>query len=171
MKTKFFNKKRCLLVCAGIGLFSLPVIATKFPSSPKDKSTVLSIPKNCGDLMATLVEKPTAIEFLECGATDNASGHKALVARYRVTGTDAALVEKFLQQKFKMTKLKFVCCGWEPMISSSQGNLSGDGRYEDQQGFYYKIVMYSQETLINEQQFWDKIPFFNIEVTKYLEDP
>jgi hypothetical protein len=169
---KNFIKKQLPLICAGVALCTLPVIAIKLESSTLQDGTFLSYEKGiCGDLMSTLVEKPSMMEFLECKAPRKTQV-KTLIATYRVTGKDARSAEQFLQQKFKMSKLKFLCCGWDTVSSSGpQGNQPGNGRYTDRQGFYHDIEMYSDETLLNNHQDWSKIPFFYIVVTKFLEDP
>ena len=120
--------------------------------------------------MVDLVGKLTAIEFLECKVTLQ-SHVKVLKAKYRVKGTEADLAERFLQQKFKMTELKFVCCGWSPVIVSQTGNRPGNGQIRDSKGYSYEITMYSEETVLNQRQDWVKIPLFYIKVTKFLESP
>jgi hypothetical protein len=70
-----------------------------------------------------------------------------------------------------MSKLKFLCCGWEPVPVTENGvESSRTGSYKDQHGYYYDILMHSPETLINERQDWQKIPFFYVRVTAFLED-
>jgi hypothetical protein len=169
---KIFNKKQILLMCAGVALCTLPVIAIKLESSAFQDGAFLSYEKGiCDDLMSTLVEKPSTMEFLECKAPRKTQV-KTLIATYRVTGKDARSAEQFLQQNFKMSKLKFLCCGWDTVSSSGpQGVQPGHGRYIDRQGFYHDVAMYSEETLLNNHQDWSKIPFFYIVVKKFLEDP
>jgi Domian of unknown function (DUF4952) len=120
--------------------------------------------------MTRLVGKPTQLTFLSCQAIQGAQ-IRSLEARYQVTGKDAALVEAFLQQKFQMSPLRFVCCGWEPGKREQDSRLPRLGQYRDQQGYNYQITMHSGETLVTQRQDWAKIPFFYVKVTKFLEDP
>ncbi|WP_310418099.1 DUF4952 domain-containing protein [Chamaesiphon sp. OTE_8_metabat_110] len=82
-----------------------------------------------------------------------------LIATYTVKGKDATIVEKLLQQRFQMGKLRFICCGWE--------NPEQPGRYR-RDGDSYQISMFSGETL---EKDWRKIDRFYITVTKYLTEP
>lgn len=83
-----------------------------------------------------------------------------LIVRYAVKGVDAANVEKILRQKFRMGKVRFVCCGW--------GSQNKSGSYQDQDGYRYDISMSSGETL---EMNWRKIPKFEVVVNKYLTEP
>jgi hypothetical protein len=59
-----------------------------------------------------------------------------------------------------MGKLHFVCCGWEPQ--------NKNGHYKDQDGYNYKVTMYSGETL---ERNWRKIPEFAVVMSKFLTEP
>lgn len=116
--------------------------------------------KPCGDFLAELKKKPNNLIFLGC--EDSGSYLKALTAKYKVLGKDAAEIESYFQKHFQMPKLHFACCGWE---------LSPDkGTYKNSKGLEYKIEMFSEETLIKDRNDWEKIPFFYIDVTLYLEE-
>jgi Domian of unknown function (DUF4952) len=82
-----------------------------------------------------------------------------LVTTYTVKGSDAATIEKLLQKRFQMGKLRFICCGWE--------NPEQHGRYQ-RDGYTYQIAMSSSETI---ERNWQKIDLFYISVTKYLTEP
>jgi Domian of unknown function (DUF4952) len=82
-----------------------------------------------------------------------------LIATYTVKGQDAAIVEKLLQQRFQMGKLRFICCGWE--------NPGQNGWYR-WDSYSYQIGMSSGETI---ERDWNKIDRFYITITKYLTDP
>ena len=82
-----------------------------------------------------------------------------LVAKYTVKGSDAAIVEKLLQKRFQMGKLRFICCYWD---SPEQ-----HGVYRED-GYSYQIAMWSPETI---ERDWRKIERFSVTVTKYLTEP
>lgn len=110
----------------------------------------------CGDLLTKYAQKPKQLEFLSC---KKGFGQVVLKARYRVKGKNAATVAKFLQQHYKMGKLKFVCCGWETgSVTFAKTILQEDGSNR-----FYSVIMYSSETLINKQVRWSDIPYFYVE--------
>jgi hypothetical protein len=82
-----------------------------------------------------------------------------LVTTYTVKGSDAGTIEKLLQKRFQMGKLRFICCGWE--------NPEQHGVYR-RDGYIYQIAMSSSETI---ERDWRKIDRFYITVTKYLTEP
>ncbi len=82
-----------------------------------------------------------------------------LVTTYTVKGSDAAEIEKLLQKRFQMGKMRFICCGWE--------NPAQHGRYR-WDSYTYEIAMSSGETI---ERDWRKIDRFYITVTKYLTEP
>ncbi len=122
----------------------------------------------CEDFFAKLEDKLKELEFSGCKQY-NQSYLEVLEARYKVTGKDAATVERFLQEKFQMSELQFLCCGWEPVIRIQNDNFPGYGNFRDSRGYNYRVTMFSQETLIDERQDWYKIPFFYVDITLYLE--
>ncbi|BAZ31143.1 hypothetical protein NIES4074_36150 [Cylindrospermum sp. NIES-4074] len=125
---------------------------------------------NCKEMIVKLVEKSQKLQFLDCKETKSLQLN-VLELRYKVAGKDAASVENFLHQKFKMSKLRFLCCGWEPVEVRENHNSSGHGSYRDQRGYYYEVSMFSGETLVNERRDWKNIPVFYVTVTKFLESP
>ncbi|HBE58733.1 MAG TPA: DUF4952 domain-containing protein [Cyanobacteria bacterium UBA11149] len=124
----------------------------------------------CEDFLAKLGNKPEELEFAGCKKYKKFS-LEALEARYKVTGKDAPKVERFLQQKFQMSELRFLCCGWEPVRRIENTNSPGYGSFRDSRGYEYEVSMFSQETLIDERQDWQNIPFLYVDVTLYLEQP
>jgi Domian of unknown function (DUF4952) len=83
-----------------------------------------------------------------------------LVATYTVKGSEAHQIERLLQNRFQMGKLRLICCYWD---SPEQR-----GVYRDRDGYQYQIAMNSPETL---ERDWRKIDRFYVQVTKYLTDP
>lgn len=124
----------------------------------------------CEDFLAKLGDKPEELEFSGCKKYQKFS-REALESRYTVTGKDAASVERFLQQKFQMPELRFLCCGWEQVRRIENTNSPGYGSFRDSRGYKYQVTMFSQETLITERSDWHNIPFFYVDVTLYLEQP
>ncbi len=166
-----FSMKKLVIVAIGAGSFALSTGAGLSISFAYAGSSQVRFGTelDCKDLMVELVDKPPEFQFLECKEEKQAPSD-VLVARYRVPGKDAATVENFLQQKFNMSKLRFLCCGWEPVFVKKNNYLSGHGTYRDKRGYYYKIIMFSEETLLNQRQDWKNIPFFYVTVTKFLDD-
>src|ERR1700704_4943432 len=76
-------------------------------------ATAMTAPR-CGDFLAALAHKPAGAEFVGCEATKNAQ-LDVLRATYRVAGARAAAVEQHLVKTSGMARLRFLCCGWEPM--------------------------------------------------------
>lgn len=125
---------------------------------------------SCEDLMAKLIDKPKELQFLEC-QKDRSAQLEVLVALYKVPGQDATKIEDFLQRKFNMAPLRFICCGWEPVVVSQDGNLPGRGFFRDERGYYYEVTMFSEETTIARRREWNNIPFFYVKTTVFLQDP
>jgi len=120
----------------------------------------------CEDFLASWGEKPAQLEFTDCKKVKIPPG-EGLTASYVVQGVDAAEVEKILQRKFGMAPLKFLCCGWEPVLVKNKDNLPGKGSYTDQDGWSFEVTMVSEETIISDRQDWHKIPEFYVRVTKF----
>ncbi|NEP14315.1 MAG: DUF4952 domain-containing protein [Symploca sp. SIO2C1] len=120
----------------------------------------------CEDFLAMWGEKPAELEFTNCKRVELPPG-EGLVSSYVVKGSDAAEVEKLLQRKFGMAPLKFLCCGWEPILVVGEDNTSGNGSYVDKDGYSFEVTMHSEETLLNDRKDWPKIPEFHVRVTKY----
>jgi hypothetical protein len=124
----------------------------------------------CEDFMEKWQKKPKELQFSSCKKMKNPQT-ESLVASYTVEGKNAAKVETFLRQNFKMEPLKFLCCGWEPTTNTDKYNLPRYGGYVDRDGYKYEIAMHSGETLVNNRQHWDRIPKFYVRVTRYLQEP
>lgn len=165
--------KKLPLIVVGTSLLALSIGLSLFTYSlvsQANQEVQLKAQITCKDFLLEFGDKPQELEFLECERTKYFQ-LDSLVARYRVSGKDAATVESFLQQKFKMSKLKFLCCGWEPVFVMENGDYSsGDGSYMDKYGYRYTIDMHSEETLVNERQDWGNIPVFHVKVVAILED-
>lgn len=155
--------KKLLLIATGVSLFLsfIPVGSTegKINTEP-----------TCEDLIAKLIDKPKELQFLECQKNQTAQSD-LLVALYQVPGGYAAKVEGYLQQKFNMSKLHFLCCGWEPAVFSQRGILPGHGFFRDERGYYYEVTMFSEETTIAQRREWKNIPFFYVKTIVLLQDP
>jgi hypothetical protein len=113
-------------------------------------------PTQCSDLLADLGKKPQTIDFVGC-PIEPQNQYKSVTALYTLPGTRAKAAELFLRQKFKMGKLRFICCYW--------GNRTS---YKDPVGYNYEISMVSGETV---EKNWRKIPAFEVRVKKYVTDP
>ena len=132
------------------------LFSTSCTSSNKQLAKVF---ETCTDLLATWGEKPEALRFDHCKIDPNFQGAKSFSVVYFVNGSDAAEVEEFLQKKFAMHSLKFLCCHWEPVHDKGDFYAEGEGYYTDEEGESFSIGMYSQETPKNMREEWDEISF------------
>ena len=92
-----------------------------------------------------------------------------LEASYTVPGIDAAKVETFLQNKFNMSPLLFICCGWEPIAKNNR--LRRYGTFPDKNFYGVDIKMASGETIYSNRRDWHKIDTFSVSVVKFLDEP
>jgi hypothetical protein len=122
----------------------------------------------CEDFLETWEMKPAELAFTQCKRIENPQFDR-LEASYVVTGADAARVEEFLQSKFNLAPLRFLCCGWES--TSGDANRPSHGSYTDKAGYYFQISMGSDETLLRDRKDWPNIPQFHVSVTKHLGSP
>ncbi len=113
------------------------------------------------DVLPLLIEVPSQLKFEDSKV---GSDQIAFEVKYKVSGKNAHLIEDLLHNKYGMSKLRFVCCGWE---------AHPDGQIEIQDKFnsrfkklytynYISISMYSKETLIQKRKNWHKIPYFYV---------
>lgn len=111
------------------------------------------------DLLEKYLNKPKHLEFIEYKSKNEQIIESSL---YRLEGKYAAIVEKYLKNKCKMGKLKFICCGWEPR-DGKHGYFKKD-EYFKEKGLYrsYIVSMYSEETLINKRKNWAEIKYFYV---------
>lgn len=116
---------------------------------------------SCGDLLKQFAKKPRHLEFIDCNKGEEQTIFKA---NYRVQGKNAALVEKFLIESYKMDRLKFICCGWQPEIGKLTMVKKSDYIANKGINIGYFIRMYSSETLIVNRNDWNKIPYFYVTV-------
>lgn len=79
----------------------------------------------CGDL---LQQYAIRLEQAVFEKAKNGQGQVICTANYKVKGSDAAKVEALLIKHYKMSKLKFTCCGWE---SSKPGSYQSGEYYLD----------------------------------------
>ncbi|MCU1719540.1 DUF4952 domain-containing protein [Pseudomonas sp. 5P_3.1_Bac2] len=115
----------------------------------------------CGDLLARIGHKPAAIEYQSCEIEKDKQGTPS-TALYRVKGSHAAEVEKYLSTQFNMPALKRSCCRWD----------APNGSYADEKtGYSYTITMLSDDTSVSERENWPQIPYFHILVSSYSEFP
>ncbi len=114
---------------------------------------------SCVDFLDELNLKTEELTFLECKQVEHAPA-VLLEARYSVLGSDAAVVEDFLQRKFGLEELRFVCCGFEGKPAFYQ-NKTGDS---------YRVAMYSYDEFAVEGDLED-FSEFRVTVGKYLTLP
>lgn len=119
----------------------------------------------CGDFLSDAGRRPGQAEFTGCEPGRSAQ-LRTLVATYRVPGRDAAAVEHFLRRHTGMPRLRFVCCGWEPDLR--HGRRAGAVRLH---GETLEVSMGSGESTVRERARWDRIPSFQVTVTRYVDLP
>ncbi len=121
-------------------------------------------PAACGDLLLGIEHKPPRLDYLGCGA-DTVHGLRALVADYRVEGRYAEAIERYFATAANMPTLRFYCCGWDSIGAAGRDGWLQKGAAS------YVISMGSGETLFNRREDWPRILWFNVMVTRYLEEP
>lgn len=119
----------------------------------------------CGDFAAEWNKKPTQLAFSGC-QFESSDRDAVPKARYSLAGKDAIVVEQFLQREFGMAPLRFICCGWEPVVAKGEARLLQLGSYRDDRGMSYQIAMYSGETPIATRQQWSAIDTFRVEIAQ-----
>ncbi|NEO86495.1 MAG: DUF4952 domain-containing protein [Spirulina sp. SIO3F2] len=110
---------------------------------------------NCLDYLAEWQLKPESLEFQHCQPATQVNHPTKLTAIYHVPGSHAAGVEDFLHQEFGMARIRHICCSWH-------GHPWGD--YRDKQGQSYNVLMYSEETLLQQRSDWPQISTFEVVV-------
>ena len=113
------------------------------------------------DILSMLMEMPDQLEFVECKP---GSGQIVLEAKYRVTGMNACFIEDLLHDNYGMGRLEYACCGWE---THENGKLEITNEFNNNfrtccNYNFISILMYSEETLIQDRDKWDKIPYFYV---------
>ncbi|MDR2220005.1 MAG: DUF4952 domain-containing protein [Methylobacillus sp.] len=114
----------------------------------------------CGDFLAELGKKPKHLNYERCEYHADEQ-LKPLVARYSVSGRDAAGVEASLAKSFGLKKLRFECCGWS----------AREVWFKDKKGREYMLHMASEETLANTRAKWSEIPVFHVWIELVTEEP
>lgn len=116
----------------------------------------------CVDLLQqSAIKLPQAV-FEKC---NTGQGQIKSTATYKIKGSDADSVEAYLVRHYKMSKLKFTCCGWESEQSGSYP--SGD--------HYLEISMYANAEKMDStgklyiEKDRKKIMYFYVVVTSYGE--
>lgn len=113
------------------------------------------------DFLAKLSDKPQFVEFVACTQDIDAQG-KPFIARYRVKGTDALEAERYLNRRFGLPVLRYICCGWDSTFYS----------YRDKKTqHWYLLGMGSEETSVNTRETWPQIKYFYLQVSLATEDP
>ncbi|MGB8697891.1 MAG: DUF4952 domain-containing protein [Thermosynechococcaceae cyanobacterium] len=152
-----------------LGGLTLLLLAATLPACTLDLDTS----PICKDFFRLWGETPKALQFKDCQKVEGSQSDQ-LVATYVVSGRDAAQVERFLVQGFKMAPLRFLCCGWENFYARDQKPArSKEGFYKDKRGRQFYISMGSGEAFLNGQWFnerrdWPRIPQFTVRVTTSL---
>jgi hypothetical protein len=122
----------------------------------------------CGDFLAKLKRSHPQLRFDRC-EKDQEAQLRVLRSIYRVPGAQAAAVEKYLMRSSGMAALRFVCCGWENALPRNP-NLGRYGIYKQGKD-RYEVSMSSGEILINKRSRWDEIPYFEVHVTYFIDEP
>jgi hypothetical protein len=115
---------------------------------------------NCEDVLAAMHQKPKGLKFVTCKPRPDLQG-QPMEATYRVPGTRAAEVEAYLVRELNVKKLHRTCCVWESMENS----------YRDKGHHLLIITMATEETLVDKREEWGKIPYFQVTVSRFLDDP
>jgi Domian of unknown function (DUF4952) len=122
----------------------------------------------CGDFLAKLKRSHPKLRFDRC-EKDQEAQLRVLRSIYRVPGAQAAAVEKYLMRSSGMAALRFVCCGWENALPRNP-NLGRHGIYK-RSNDRYEVSMSSGEILINKRSRWAAIPYFEVHVVYFIDEP
>lgn len=122
-------------------------------------------PSECTDYLRQLdPQLPKIFQYQQCTLGRQAQ-LSAFIATYKVSGKDVVAAEQYMINKYQIIPLKFVCCHWE------DGTSFGRHYRDPETKVNYYISMGSEETLINQRQYWTEIPFFYVSVNVPLEEP
>jgi|GEM_PF-1303837 len=122
----------------------------------------------CADFLQKLGKKPAPLIFLGCKPAMDAQIH-TLLASYKIKGSEAAQIERYLILHTRMQPLHRACCVWENRNSPEHGR--GSGQLNSHTEFNYRISMGTNENLINDRKDWAKIDWFYVSVELALESP
>ncbi len=104
--------------------------------------------KKNGEILKLLKKKPKYLKLIKCSSL----GNEQVVQKecYRVSGKYAHEVEKFLIKEYYMSKLVFLCCGWENY--KGRGGIIEENHFINKNDYkqkcFYSLSMYSCETLL-----------------------
>ncbi|TAD78409.1 MAG: DUF4952 domain-containing protein [Oscillatoriales cyanobacterium] len=157
------DRSKVSLVCTTV---AGAVIVSAFAHQSKAAFPVAA--NTCGDFAAVWNKKPKQLAFAGC-QLEPSEPDAVPKARYRLEGNDAIVIEQFLQREFGMAPLRFICCGWEPVVAKGDARLLKLGSYRDDRGITYQIAMYSGETPIATRQQWSAIDTFRVEIVQQTQ--
>jgi len=111
------------------------------------------------DLLQYYSKKPEHLDFVE---NNQGQGQILCSSLYKVPGKYASVIEKYFIDNCAMSNLVFVCCGWE-----NENGFSGEFRTieyieKTETYLYYSVSMYSDESIINDREKWNEIPYFYV---------
>jgi Domian of unknown function (DUF4952) len=148
------------MVRLSVGMILLAMVVTL----PVCSSNLTKSSPICEDFLQAWGAKPKELRFSECKKVVGGQSDQ-LIASYWVPGKNAAKVEHFLIERFKMAPLRFMCCVWENFPPPDKLSQNKDGLYKDKKGQQFYIHMASEETVVKD---WNRIPRFNVSVQTYL---
>jgi hypothetical protein len=124
--------------------------------------------KPCTDFLAEIGRSHPRLEYVKCESSNDAQ-LRVLRSTYRVAGVNAAEIEKHLIKTSRMGSLGFACCGWEVVPKGKQPSPRyGEYRKGSDR---FRVSMTSNETVVNKRSRWSEIPFFEVDVTFYVDEP
>lgn len=152
-------------------LRSPPLIALTGLVCPSSQafSSIQGVP-TCGDFLESWDKKPAELQFVSCEYIEHSQVDR-LETSYVVEGAQAATVEALLKKEFGLSSLRFLCCYWDAVVHSDDGNRLGNGTFIDTSGHRFQVMMHSGETLVTERAQWEQIPEFHVRVRTYLGTP
>ena len=101
----------------------------------------------CGDLLKKYEIELSGAEFIECTI---GTGQTIIEANYKVLGKDSEKIERTLVAKFGMGKLKFNCCGWEP-VNGKNAYVDNKQLKAINQDYILEISMFANAEKKNEK--------------------
>ena len=118
------------------------------------------------NLLAAYSEQPKYLELVEC---KKGEGQTINYSTYKVTGTHSLEVEKYLVENYRMGKLKFTCCGWEPQ-DGKEGEIINSELKKLNKDYHLLVTMTGSAEKKNDKDSLyiekdrNKIDYFNVTV-------
>jgi Domian of unknown function (DUF4952) len=96
-----------------------------------------NLKKDDCNLLAAYAEQPKNLDLVEC---KKGEGQTIKYSTYKVKGKHSLELEKYFVENYGMGKLKFTCCGWEP-IDGKEGEINNSELKKLNNDYHLLITM------------------------------